>query len=123
MLKQTLGEAVKDVRTSERMTDSAVCLVADEHDLDMHLARMLKQQGQLNEFAPRVLEINPKNPLIRSLSERATQEGASDALEDAAFLLLDQARIAEGEPLPDPVEFSRRLADMMKQSIESMKAG
>ena len=123
LLKQTLGEAVKDVRTSERMTDSAVCLVADEHDLDMHLARMLKQQGQLNEFAPRVLEINPKNPLIRSLSERATQEGASDALEDAAFLLLDQARIAEGEPLPDPVEFSRRLADMMKQSIESMKAG
>ncbi len=122
LLKQTLGDAVKDVRTSERMTDSAVCLVADEHDLDMHLARMLKQQGQLNELAPRVLEINPKHPLIRSLAERSTQKGASDALEDTAFLLLDQARIAEGEPLPDPAEFSRRLADVMTKCIDATNA-
>ena len=96
LLKQTLGEAVKDVRTSERLTESAVCLVADEHDLDMHLARMLKQQGQISELAPRVLEINPKHVLIKSLAHRATKKGASDALEDAAYLLLDQARIAEG---------------------------
>ena len=117
LLKQTLGDAVKDVRTSERLTDSAVCLVADEHDLDMHLARMLKQQGQLSELAPRVLEINPKHGLIKSLAQRATEKGASDALEDAAHLLLDQARIAEGEPLPDSAAFSRRLADAMMKSI------
>ena len=104
------------------MTDSAVCLVADEHDLDMHLARMLKQQGQLNELAPRVLEINPKHPLIRALAERSTQKGASDALEDTAFLLLDQARIAEGEPLPDPAEFSRRLAGVMTKCIDATNA-
>ena len=117
LLKQILGDAVKDVRTSERLTDSAVCLVADEHDLDMHLARMLKQQGQLSELAPRVLEINPKHGLIKSLAQRATEKGASDALEDAAHLLLDQARIAEGEPLPDSAAFSRRLADAMMKSI------
>ena len=117
LLKQTLGDAVKDVRTSERLTDSAVCLVADEHDLDMHLARMLKQQGQLSELAPRVLEINPTHGLIKSLAQRATEKGASDALEDAAHLLLDQARIAEGEPLPDSAAFSRRLADAMMKSI------
>ena len=117
LLKQTLGDAVKDVRTSERLTDSAVCLVADEHDLDMHLARMLKQQGQLSELAPRVLEINPKHGLIKSLAQRATEKGASDVLEDAAHLLLDQARIAEGEPLPDSAAFSRRLADAMMKSI------
>jgi len=122
LLKQTLGDSVKDVRTSDRMTDSAVCLVADENDLDMHLARMLKQQGQLNEFAPRVLEINPKNPLIRSLSKHSTQEGASNVLKDAAFLLLDQARITEGEPLPNPAEFSRRLAAVMLKGIDAMKA-
>ena len=121
LLKQTLGEAVKDVRTSNRMTDSAVCLVADEHDLDMHLARMLKQQGQINELAPRVLEINPKHVLIRALAERATGKGAADTLEDAAYLLLDQARISEGEPLPDPVAFSRRLADAMTKSIDVTK--
>ena len=117
LFKQTLGDAVKDVRTSERLTDSAVCLVADEHDLDMHLARMLKQQGQLSELAPRVLEINPKHVLIKSLAQRATEKGASDALEDAAHLLLDQARIAEGEPLLDSAAFSRRLADAMMKSI------
>lgn len=117
LLKQILGDAVKDIRTSERLTDSAVCLVADEHDLDMHLARMLKQQGQLSELAPRVLEINPKHGLIKSLAQRATEKGASDALEDAAHLLLDQARIAEGEPLPDSAAFSRRLADAMMKSI------
>lgn len=117
LFKQTLGDAVKDVRTSERLTDSAVCLVADEHDLDMHLARMLKQQGQLSELAPRVLEINPKHGLIKSLAQRATEKGASDVLEDAAHLLLDQARIAEGEPLPDSAAFSRRLADAMMKSI------
>jgi molecular chaperone HtpG len=121
LLKKTLGDAVKDVRTSNRMTDSAVCLVADENDLDMHLARMLKQQGQLNELAPRVLEINPKHVLIRTLAERATGKGAANTLEDAAFLLLDQARIAEGEPLPDPVAFSRRLADAMTKSIDTTK--
>ena len=117
LLKQTLGDAVKDVRTSERLTDSAVCLVADEHDLDMHLARMLKQQGQLGDLAPRVLEINPRHALIRSLARRATEKGAADALEDAAHLLFDQARIAEGEPVPDPAAFSRRLADAMTKSI------
>lgn len=121
LLKQTLGDAVKDVRTSNRMIDSAVCLVADENDLDMHLARMLKQQGQLNELAPRVLEINPKHVLIRTLAERATGKGTANTLEDAAFLLLDQARIAEGEPLPDPVAFSRRLADAMTKSIDTTK--
>ncbi len=117
LLKQTLGDAVKDVRTSERLTGSAVCLVADEHDLDMHLARLLKQQGRLNELAPRVLEINPRHVLIKSLALRATEKGVSDSLEDAAHLLLDQARIAEGEPLPDPAAFARRLADAMTKGI------
>lgn len=118
LLKLTLGDAVKDVRKSERLTDSAVCLVADEGDMDIHLQRLLKQHGQLGDAgATRVLEINPTHPLIRRLAEKAGQDGAATALEDAAFLLLDQARIVEGETLPDPVAFARRMAAFVERGL------
>jgi molecular chaperone HtpG len=119
LLKTALGGAVKDVRASERLTDSAVCLVAEEGDLDMHLARLLKQHRQLEEEAPRVLEVNPTHPLIRRLAEAAGQEGAASRpeLADLAWLLLDQARIVEGEPLPDPAAFSRRLSSLMEKGL------
>ncbi|MDP6342050.1 MAG: molecular chaperone HtpG [Alphaproteobacteria bacterium] len=116
LLKQTLGEAVKDVRTSDRLTDSAVCLVADEGDLDLRLERMLKAHNQLDASAARILEINPKHALIRNMAERATQGGAADDLADLAHLLLDQARIIEGEALPDPAAFSRRMATVMAKA-------
>jgi molecular chaperone HtpG len=119
LLKLTLGEAVKDVRRSERLTDSAVCLVADDGDMDIHLQRLLKQHGQLgaDADAKRVLELNPSHPLIRRLAEKAGQDGAADALEDAAYLLLDQARIVEGESLPDPVAFARRMASFVERGL------
>jgi molecular chaperone HtpG len=116
-LKQSLGEAVKDVRASDRLTDSAVCLVADEHDLDMHLARMLKAHGQLQREAGRILEVNPRHDLVRRLSERLKAKGTCAEVEDAAHLLLDQARIVEGEPLPDPAAFSRRLAQALARGL------
>lgn len=119
LLKLTLGDAVKDVRRSERLTDSAVCLVADDGDMDIHLQRLLKQHGQLgaDASAKRVLELNPGHALIRRLAEKAGQEGAADALEDAAYLLLDQARIVEGESLPDPVAFARRMASFVERGL------
>src|SRR3546814_6975670 len=67
LLKLTLGDAVKEVRASDRLTDSAVCLVADEGDLDMHLERLLKQHKQLDQTFPRILELNPKHKLIRQI--------------------------------------------------------
>ncbi|PWC97746.1 molecular chaperone HtpG [Azospirillum sp. TSO5] len=118
LLKLTLSDAVKDVRKSERLTDSAVCLVADDNDMDMHLERLLKQHKQLNgEVGKRILEINPSHALIKRLAERAKGSGATDALEDAAWLLLDQARIVEGEALPDPAAFTRRLASAMEKGL------
>ena len=68
-IKLELGDSVEDVRSSARLTDSAVCLVADDDDLDMNLQRILKQHGQLNEVTPRVLELNPKHALISSLAD------------------------------------------------------
>ena len=121
-LKATLGSAVKDVRASERLTDSAVCLVADEGDVDMHLARLLKQHQQLAETAPRVLEVNPTHSLIRRMAEMAGAGSVDPALADLAWLLLDQARIVEGETLPDPTAFSRRLSILMERGLAPIAA-
>ena len=116
LIKQTLGETVKDVRTTDRLTDSAVCLVADDGDMDMRLERMLKAHNQLNSDSVRILEINPKHDLIKNMAGAATKGGAADDLADLAFLLLDQARIIEGEALPDAAAFSRRMATVMAKA-------
>ena len=112
-LKAALGDQVKDVRTSQRLTDSAVCLVADEGDMDMHLERLLMKHKQLDSAAKRILEINPKHPLI----VRLAATGDNPALPDMALLLLDQARIAEGEPVPDPAGFTRRLSAALERTL------
>jgi molecular chaperone HtpG len=117
LLKLNLDERVKDVRTSERLTESPVCLVADEGDVDIHLARLLKQHQQLDQTATRILEINPRHELIKVLAKAVSNEGAADALADAAELLLEQALILEGEPLPDPAGFSRRLTAVMARGL------
>lgn len=117
--KLALGDAVKDVAVSERLTSSPVCLVAGEGDMDIHLERMLKQHQQLaaGMASSRVLEINPDHSLIRHLAALAEKDGAADKLADAAHLLLDQARIAEGEPVADIQAFTRRLAAMMEKGF------
>jgi molecular chaperone HtpG len=117
MFRLTLKEAVKDVRQSERLTDSAVCLVADEGDMDMHLERMLKQHRQLDAGFKRVLEVNPRHPLVVGLAKRVSEKGSVEEVAEAAWLLLDQARIVGGEPLPDPAAFSKRLSDVMRRAL------
>ena len=118
LFKLTLQDEVKDVRVSERLTDSAVCLVSDEGDLDIHLERMLKQHSQIDTISKRILEINPRHALITTLADAVGKDGADDRLKDAAWLVLDQARILEGEPLPDPAAFSRRLADALARGLQ-----
>ncbi len=120
--KLALGDAVKDVAVSGRLTSSPVCLVAGEGDMDMHLERMLKQHQQLASgmASSRVLEINPDHSLIRHLAGLAKKDAtgaAADELADAAHLLLDQARIAEGEPVADTQEFTRRMAAVMEKAF------
>lgn len=111
-IKAELGELVKDVRPSKRLTDSPVCLIADEGDMDVNLERLLKRHGQLQTGMPRVLELNPSHAIITKLAERADGD-AGDLLKDAAHLLLDQARIVEGETPTDPAAFARRLGSVM----------
>ena len=118
--KVALGDKVKDVRASERLTDSPVCLVADDGDMDMNIERLLKQHNQVSESTPRVLEINADHALITKLLKKAkVTEGVDPIVEEAAFLLLDQARIVEGEPIADPLAFSRRMASVMEKGLEA----
>jgi molecular chaperone HtpG len=117
LLKLTLKDEVKDVRASERLTESAVCLVSDESDPDMHLERLLKLHGQARQATKRILEINAGHALIRALAEAVRKDGAKARLDDAAFLLLDQARILEGETIPDPTAFARRMAAAMAKGL------
>jgi len=117
MFKLELGDKVKDVRVSERLTDSPVCLVADDGDIDIHLERLLRQHRQLENSLTRVLEVNATHPLIRALAGIVGKDGAGERVSEAAWLLLDQARILEGETPPDPAAFTRRLADVMTRGL------
>ncbi|MCA1907321.1 MAG: molecular chaperone HtpG [Magnetospirillum sp.] len=115
-LKLNLGESVKDVRVSDRLTASAVCLVADQGQMSLHLEKLLKAHKQVDHDTPRILEVNPRHGLIKALAERVKSSGR-ESIEDASWLLLDQARIVEGEMPADPVEFTRRLAAMMEKGV------
>ncbi|MAV88232.1 MAG: molecular chaperone HtpG [Rhodospirillaceae bacterium] len=113
-MKEILGEAVKDVKTSDRLTDSAVCLVAADGDMDLHLARMLKQQGHNDmQDSSRILEINSSHKLIVKLSEISQDLSKKNLLSDVAHLLLDQAKITEGEAIKDPANFAKRLNETL----------
>ncbi|WP_299849493.1 molecular chaperone HtpG [uncultured Roseovarius sp.] len=118
-IKAELGDAVKDVRPSKRLTDSPVCLIADDGDMDVNLERLLKRHGQLQHGVPRVLELNPSHAIIIKLADRAKGENAIDdeLLKDAAHLLLDQARIVEGETPTDPPEFARRFGNVLARAV------
>ena len=119
VIKVELGETVKDVRQSKRLTSSPVCLIADDGDMDVNLERLLKRHGQLQDGAPRVLELNPTHAVITKLAERAKLDGAGsdELLSDAAHILFDQARIIEGETPKDPSDFARRLGSLMAQAF------
>ncbi|MCW5751756.1 MAG: molecular chaperone HtpG [Alphaproteobacteria bacterium] len=117
LFRQSLGDQVKDVRLSRRLTDSPVCLVAAEGDMDMHLARVLRRARQIEGETPRILEINGTHPLIRQLAAMARAGGQAERIGEAAHLLLDQARILEGEAPADPGAFARRLADAVARAL------
>jgi molecular chaperone HtpG len=108
-MKKALGERVKDVRVTSRLTESPACLVADERDLSAHLQRMLKAAGQKAPAGKPILELNPGHPLV----QRLNQEAEENRFGDLAQVLFDQALLAEGGSLEDPAGFVKRLNQLM----------
>jgi molecular chaperone HtpG len=106
-IKASLGERVKDVRVTHRLTESPACLVADEHDVSANLARLLKAAGQGAPASKPILEVNPGHPVIERL------KGEEARFDDWAAVLFDQALLAEGGQLDDPAAFVRRINGLM----------
>ncbi|QEN04533.1 molecular chaperone HtpG [Thiospirochaeta perfilievii] len=112
-IKEILGESVKDVVASTRLTDSPSCVVADENDPTSQMAQMMKAMGQPVPDVVPVLEINPKHEIVSKL----TVDTNIDTLTDVSFLLLEQALLVEGTPLKDPSAFSKRLNRVLKLAL------
>ncbi|MET0509956.1 MAG: molecular chaperone HtpG [Burkholderiaceae bacterium] len=106
-----LGDKVKEVRVSDRLTDSAACLVSDEGDISGTLERLLKQAGQKAPPRHPILEINPAHPLVRQLKKAPAEETAR--FDEWSGLLFDQALLAEGGTLEDPAGFVKRMNELL----------
>jgi molecular chaperone HtpG len=108
-MKAALGDAVKDVRVTLRLTDSPACVVVDRDAMSQHLQRLLKAAGQDAKAGSKpILELNPNHLLVQRLKYEA-----DDTLKEWAALLLDQATLAEGGQLDDPAAFVKRLNRML----------
>jgi molecular chaperone HtpG len=114
-LKTTLGDAVAEVRASERLTDSAVCLVAPDKGPDRALERLLAGAGRLTAASKPVLEVNPQHDLIKALA--ALGDGEQEFKKDAAHLLYEEARLLDGDRPLDARSFSQRLGRVLKRGL------
>lgn len=108
-IKKTLGDQVKDVRVTHRLTDSPACLVSDTHDLSGNLARILKAAGQNAPESKPILEVNPSHKLIKRLETETTEA----IFDDLTHVLFDQALLAEGGTLEDPASFVKRVNSLI----------
>ena len=114
-VKMTLGEQVSDVRASDRLTDSAVCLVAPRLGLDRQLEKLLAGAGKLAAGSKPILEINPQHQLVVALA--ALGEDQASFKQDAVHLLLDEARVLDGDKPDDARGFSQRLARVLDRGL------
>ena len=114
-VKTTLGEAVADVRASDRLTDSAVCLVAPDFGPDRALERILAGSGRLSSASKPILEVNPRHETVAALA--ALGDGEQAFKQDAVHLLLDEARVLDGERPADARLFSDRLGRVLERSL------
>lgn len=106
-IAKSLGDRVKQVRITHRLTQSPACLVADDNDVSGNLARILKAAGQKAPDVKPILEINPKHPVVLRL------QNETGKFDDWSSVLFDQALLAEGGQLDDPAMFVRRINDLM----------
>ncbi|KAA3447887.1 molecular chaperone HtpG [Mesorhizobium sp. SARCC-RB16n] len=114
-VKTALGDAVSDVKASDRLTESAVCLVAPEHGPDRQFERLLNAAGRLDKTAKPILEINPRHERVLALAGLGEDEQAFK--DDAAHLLYDEARVLDGDKPADARAFSERLARLIARGI------
>ncbi len=114
-LKELYGEDVRDIRLTSKLTDSPVCIAIDEGDMDIRMERFLVENKQILKAMPKILELNPKHRIVQSLADMEDKQ--SEPFKDIAFLLLDQARLIEGEDIRDPALFAKRMNGFIEQGM------
>ena len=118
-VKTILGDTVKDVRLSKTLTDSPVCLVADEDGMDIQMERLMKAHNKDFSGSPRILELNPSHDLITGLKDKIKADKDPDLVHDAATMLFDQALILEGRTPVNLNEFANRMTRLMQRGISA----
>jgi molecular chaperone HtpG len=116
-LKVVLGDQVKDIRLSSKLTDSPVCLVADEGDMDIAMEQLMAQRDTNYKGAPRILEINGDHSLIKNMKSLLSKKEDNDLVSDAGTLLFEQARLMEGKMPADPAQFSKIMNQFLIKAI------
>ena len=116
-MKVVLGEQVKDIRLSSKLTDSPVCLVADDGDMDIAMEQLMAQRDTNYKGAPRILEINGDHTLIKNMKALLSKKENNDLVSDAGTLLFEQARLLEGKMPADPAQFSKIMNQFLLKAI------
>ncbi|MCC5843290.1 MAG: molecular chaperone HtpG [Verrucomicrobia bacterium] len=112
-LKKGLGDKIKEVRFSKRLTDSAAVLVSDDSGIDANMERMMKAMGQVVPVAPRILELNPSHPVLTKLKTMVEANAEDPEITEYAELLRDQAVLTEGGDLENPARFAQQISKLM----------
>jgi len=112
-----LGDKVKEVRLSARLTTSPACIVADANDVTPTLARMYRAMGQELPATKPILELNPTHPLVTGLRQAQVDRHDDERLAETVELLFGTAVLAEGGELADPARFARLLADRLERTL------
>ena len=117
-VKQILSGHINDVQMTTRLNKSPVALKAAAGQMSIHLERLMKQHGQQQAFASsRILELNPKHPLIKKLGKAVFDKAEDNKINDAIWILYDEARAIEGEPLQDPAGFMAKVNAFMENGL------
>ena len=116
-IKQTLADKVEDVKSSDRLAQSPACLIAPAFGPDRQLERMLAAHGQLKSMSKPILEVNPTHELVTTLAARLKGGGSRELIEDAAWLLYDEARLMDGEAPADAAAFAARLTRILTKAV------
>lgn len=117
-IQKTLDEYVKQVRLTNRLTDSAACLVGADHDYSPQLEKLLQKGEYGGPKQRRILEINPKHPIFELMQNIFAEDAKNTTLTDCAELLHGQALLSEGLDLPNPVKFSRQVTELMVKTLQ-----
>jgi molecular chaperone HtpG len=108
-IKNILSDSVKDVRITTRLKDSPACLVSDENAPGVHMEKIMKAMGQEIPTTKRILELNAEHPIIANLNARYEKDPKDGELEEWVHLVYEQALIAEGQMVPNPLAYSQRV--------------